>query len=269
MAASIRRRRGTYRGLRLALFWGEVVRFMETREGPGIAEDHSAKSAETMPDAHAPPTGESDDSNMGGRPDDGTAEPWSHIDSPKSTVGTRGIVLGDDELQIVDEDSARALPGDVAYDEWDAEAGSYIRRAATVRLHEPELGDRTWATSVLQHHGALVRRVRTQFERLRARRALLTRQRSGDDLDIAACVNAIVDRRIGETPDDRLYLDARPARRGVALALLVDVSGSTEAGVTESLRIIDLEKIALLLASEALDALGDLRRGTRSPERMH
>ena len=102
--------------------------------------------------------------------------------------------------------------------------------------------------------------------------SLLTRQRSGDELDIAACVNAIVDRRIGETPDDRLYLDARPARRGLALALLVDVSGSTEAGVNDGLRIIDLEKIALLLAERGARrtrrSVRDLRvRGEERVER--
>jgi nitric oxide reductase NorD protein len=70
-------------------------------------------------------------------------------------------------------------------------------------------------------------------------------------------VNAIVDRRLGQSGDERLYIDARPARRGLAIALLVDVSGSTGVRVTESMRIIDLERIALLLAGEALDALGD------------
>jgi nitric oxide reductase NorD protein len=171
---------------------------------------------------------------------------------------SRGIVLGDDELKIIDDDSTRPLAGDIAYDEWNADAGAYIRRGAIVRLYEPELGDREWAVNTLHSHAALVRRVKTQFERLRARRTLFTRQASGDDLDVAACVDAIVDRRVGQSPDDRLYLDARPARRGLALALLADASGSTEAGVNAGLRIIDLEKIALLLAGEALDALGDL-----------
>nr|WP_240978990.1 VWA domain-containing protein [Longimicrobium terrae] len=48
----------------------------------------------------------------------------------------------------------------------------------------------------------------------------------------------------------------RPARRELSILLLVDVSGST----TERLgahRIIDLEKLTILLASEAFDALGD------------
>jgi nitric oxide reductase NorD protein len=87
---------------------------------------------------------------------------------------------------------------------------------------------------------------------------LLRRQRAGDDLDLTACVEAIVDRHIGHPPDDRLYMDARPARRGLAIAFLADVSGSTETRVTNELRIVDIEKIALLLAGEALDALGDV-----------
>ncbi len=110
----------------------------------------------------------------------------------------------------------------------------------------------------LAAHGATVRQIRNQFERLRARRALLSRQRAGDELDIASCVQAMVDRRIGSAPDDRLYLDARPARRGLAISILVDASGSTDARVTNHWRIVDLEKIALLLATQALDALGDL-----------
>src|SRR5262249_58167071 len=98
---------------------------------------------------------------------------------------------------------------------------------------------------VRREHGALVRQIRHRFERLRARRMLLDRQRSGDELDIAACVDAMVDRRVGHPPDDRLYLDARPARRGFAISLLVDISGSTETRVTPQFRIIDLEPLAL------------------------
>jgi nitric oxide reductase NorD protein len=57
--------------------------------------------------------------------------------------------------------------------------------------------------------------------------------------------------------DDRLYVAVRPARRELAILLLVDVSGSTDTLVTKTLQVIDVEKIALLLAAEALDALGD------------
>ncbi len=118
--------------------------------------------------------------------------------------------------------------------------------------------DSTWAHDVLRQRAVLVRRVRERFERLRSQRARLTRQRDGDELNRASCVRALVDRRIGRTPADRVCESVRPARRTLAIALLVDVSGSTNTQLSDSLQMIDIEKIALLLASEAFDALGDL-----------
>jgi nitric oxide reductase NorD protein len=67
----------------------------------------------------------------------------------------------------------------------------------------------------------------------------------------------MVDQRAGQPPDDRLYQAIRPARRGVAICLLIDISGSTDEWIDVRRRVIDVEKVALLLASEALDALGD------------
>jgi nitric oxide reductase NorD protein len=144
----------------------------------------------------------------------------------------------------------------IEYPEWDFRAGRYLRPGALVRLAPCTEGDGGWAARVLAEHGVLVRRLREQFERLRARRLRLTQQRDGEELDLAACVRAQVDVRAGRAVDDRLYAAVRPARRELAILLLVDVSGSTSepAGTT---RIIDIEKTALLLTGEALDALGD------------
>jgi nitric oxide reductase NorD protein len=127
-----------------------------------------------------------------------------------------------------------------------------IVRVRPARETSPE-----WATATLAEHAPLVRRVRERFERLRARRTRLPRERDGDELDLAACVGALVDARSGHPVDERLYVAVRPARRELAILLLVDVSGSTDGFVTKTLQVIDVEKIALLLAAEALDALGD------------
>ncbi|HEX8245368.1 MAG TPA: VWA domain-containing protein [Longimicrobium sp.] len=146
-------------------------------------------------------------------------------------------------------------PG-IAYAEWDCYAGGYVRPGAWVRIAAPAQGDGEWGRWVLQAHAATVRRLREQFERLRARRQRLTAQRDGDELDLAACVRALVDLRTGHTVSDRLYAAVRPARRELAILLLVDISGSTTEYVN-GVRIIDVEREALLLASEAFDALGD------------
>lgn len=62
---------------------------------------------------------------------------------------------------------------------------------------------------------------------------------------------------MGLPADDRLYIASRSARRDVAIAVLVDTSGSTDSWATENLRIVDVEKEALLVVSTALEALGD------------
>jgi nitric oxide reductase NorD protein len=285
-AAKIRLGRDVYRGLPPTSLWGVVRASPGAKRDPhslpkesrpptsgtprasstgwrqmkshnareGIAHDQSADSVGTTlsPDA---PNASDETSDDGGRLTDEVSSNPSD-DSARAQSGTAGA-SPDDARQVLDDQAENPIPA-ILYDEWDSHTGAYRSRAVSVRLYPPTDGDEQWSIDVLKRHAAIVRQVRHRFERLRARRTLLGRQRAGDELDIAACVNAIVDRQIGMTPDDRLYLDARPARRGMAISLLVDASGSTDTPVTDELRIVDLERIALLLASEALDALGDL-----------
>jgi nitric oxide reductase NorD protein len=149
----------------------------------------------------------------------------------------------------------------IVYPEWDADAGRHRPHGATVLVATAPDGDGAWADTVLRAHAALVRGVRERFAPLRARRARLPRQRQGDELDLAACVETLADRAAGHSGDERLYVASQAARRPLAIALLVDVSGSTDARVSEARddtrQIIDVEKEAVLLAGEALDALGD------------
>jgi nitric oxide reductase NorD protein len=83
------------------------------------------------------------------------------------------------------------------------------------------------------------------------------RQDDGPDLDLSAYVEAFADWQAGHPGGDRFYAAARPVRRDLALALLVDVSASTDSWVSGRLRIIDVEKESLIVLLEALDALGD------------
>ncbi len=292
MAAKIRRQRGRYRGLPPARLWGtvappaeNVVPAADAAKGRSVTRPNPLMSASDVGGAYDSDTDSEqrvadgtsnelvDDSKSSDQPPDDeetesspTAEnPQQDApeivrlnDEPPSGSQSKGATMSTAKSTVADPDAVAGLPAGIPYDEWDADARRYRPRAAIVRLSEPVEGDERVPADVLRQHAALVRQIRHRFERLRARRVLLDRQRAGDDLDLAACVDAMVDRRIGHPPDDRLYLDARPARRGFAISLLVDVSGSTETRVSGPLKIIDLERTALLLASEALDALGDL-----------
>jgi nitric oxide reductase NorD protein len=145
----------------------------------------------------------------------------------------------------------------IAYPEWDFRSGTYRRPGAIVREVSAGEGDAGWADAARMRHAALVRRVRTRFERLRPRRSRVGRQADGPDIDISEYVNAAADARAGAIAEDRLYVDDRPERRELTLALLVDVSASTDSWVSGHQRIVDVEKDALFVVCEALRALGD------------
>lgn len=145
----------------------------------------------------------------------------------------------------------------IAYPEWDYRAGRYRVPGAIVREKAASLGDAAWVASALARQRRLARRVRARFERLRPRQIWLDRQLDGSELDIDAFVTSAADIRAGASVDGRLYLERRPGRRALSVALLVDVSASTDSWVSAGRRIVDVEKEALLVVCEALDALGD------------
>jgi nitric oxide reductase NorD protein len=170
----------------------------------------------------------------------------------------REVLRSGDEMQSDGRPAPTAPPPrGIVYPEWDHRVGRYRVRGAIVRDLRAPLGDSGWADSALARHARLVRRVRARFERLRPRPMRLDRQPDGPEVDITAYVTAAADLRAGTSVDGRMYMATRPARRELAVALLLDVSASTDSWVTSDRRIVDVEKEALLVVCEALDALGD------------
>ena len=146
----------------------------------------------------------------------------------------------------------------VVYPEWDYRIGAYRAHGAVVRPGIAAAGAAEWVDRVMGRHATLVRRIRRRFDALRPRRVRLSRQTDGTELDLSAYVTAFADRQAGQSGEDRFYTAERPARRDLAIALLIDTSESTDGWVGASLRIVDVEKEALVVLIEALDALGDL-----------
>lgn len=270
-----------YRGVAPLAHWG-IVRAPGAGMGDGAgghdANPYAARTGTVQIESrNAAPDGtggESDRPNpdggsgriadtRGAMSEDGAADPAggaSHDHANAPAQGEAAAALHPDDAvsrpRALDDEPVDPTPGTL-YPEWSYTEGRYIQRAVAVRERAGAGEDDAWAREVLRRHAPLVRRIRERFEPLRAQRTRLGQQRDGTELDVPACVQALVDARTGHTPGDRLYLDVRPARRGMAICLLVDVSGSTEAPVASGQRIIDVEKVAVLLASAAFDALGD------------
>jgi nitric oxide reductase NorD protein len=199
---------------------------------------------------------------------DGSVDPAELADALADLPEARIVRAPGTPREVLESEEALPGPGPVDpgpdervdgidYPEWDYRLAAYRHPGAIVRPVVAAPGDAAWVERVLERHRALVRGVRRRFEGLRPRRRQLGRQLDGDDVDLLACVSAFADRRAGAPSDDRLYTAARPGRRDLAIAVLVDVSASTDAWVGGGLRIVDVEKEALVVLLEALDALGD------------
>ncbi len=175
----------------------------------------------------------------------------------RSPGAVREILIGADPIRRIPAPERVRHATGIAYPEWDWRINAYRPHGVIVRERAAEEGDGMWVDATLRRHAAMLRGVRRDFERLRPRRTTLRRQPDGSDIDVDAVVAGFADRRGGGVSDDRLYVDARPLRRDVAIALLVDASASTDSWVSGDRRIIDVEKEALLIVGEALVALGD------------
>ncbi|TCN31010.1 nitric oxide reductase activation protein NorD [Sinorhizobium americanum] len=146
------------------------------------------------------------------------------------------------------------LTAELTYPEWDYRSASYLkdhcRVLAAPASAEGVAGEADAATK------SLIRRVRRQFEVLRPRHEMLRAQIDGPDLDLDAVVRARSDLMAGGQGSDRIHMMSRPQAHDLAVTILVDVSLSTDAWF-DDLRVLDLEKQALLVLAHGLSACGD------------
>lgn len=92
---------------------------------------------------------------------------------------------------------------------------------------------------------------------LRAQRVRLRKQLEGEEIDLQAYIDSYSDFRAGMPMAQALFQTYRPAKRDMAIVLLIDISGSTDGWVLANKRIVDVEREALLLVSIALQGLGE------------
>lgn len=199
------------------------------------------------------------DRDAGKDPDD-TADSLSELPEARlvsTPERAKEIFVSDDPPEASSIVASSKQRIGITYPEWDYRLNAYHPAGVTVWLKTCVPGDAAWAENVFEQRRALLDEVRRRFEGLRPRRVQLKRQQDGEDIDIDAYVEAFGNLRAGQSIDDRFYQASRPARRDVAISLLIDISGSTDAWIGEGLRIIDVEKEALLVCCHALDTLGD------------
>jgi nitric oxide reductase NorD protein len=141
--------------------------------------------------------------------------------------------------------------GAFLYNEWDFHREHYRKNWCVLREIEIQPGALAFYARTLRRHRGLVKTLRRTFEVLRGEERMLKRQAQGDDIDIDALVEAHADAATGLEMTDRLFLKMHREERNIAVAFMVDMSGSTKGWINEA------EREALILLCESLETLGD------------
>lgn len=88
-------------------------------------------------------------------------------------------------------------------------------------------------------------------------RIRLRRQQEGEEIDLDAATEFMIERRRGFFPDPRLFFSAGRSTRSVSILLLLDLSASTHDRLPGGRSILDLEHEAASLLMEALRTSAD------------
>ncbi|MEW6581363.1 MAG: VWA domain-containing protein [Actinomycetota bacterium] len=144
------------------------------------------------------------------------------------------------------------------YDEWDHKIEDYRPAWCTLRESRATRQQEGFVAATFHEFGGIVSQIRRNFQLMRPERLRKMRyQTEGDDLDTDGLVEYVVDRRARIAPSGRVYIKRDKKDRDVTTAFLVDMSSSTDRKIDGRKRIIDIEKEALLLMCEALEAIRD------------
>jgi nitric oxide reductase activation protein len=176
------------------------------------------------------------------------------------------------------------------YDEWDFQACGYLPQWCRVKEKPLAQGSTDFFEETLTRNSLLAARIRKQFEMLAPELLKkLNKLHDGEELDLNAVIEAIVERKAGYSPSEKIYWKRRKIQRDVAAVFLLDMSGSTDntiedtddeedyfdwyldpmealaqsrarraQGLTkEPRRVIDVAKESVVMMINALEAAGD------------
>jgi len=147
----------------------------------------------------------------------------------------------------------------VHYPEWDYQM--QLDRPYWVTLHEkrPSLGNLETIEDIITHNRPLVSRLRYLIDALQPQGVKRVRkQEDGDELDINAAVDAMIETRMGRMPDPRIMIRNVLKVRDISILLLIDLSESTNDKVRgKDYSVLDLAREAAAMLAYAMDKVGD------------
>ncbi len=145
------------------------------------------------------------------------------------------------------------------YHEWDYQVQLHRPDWVTVMERRQDRGDPEDIDAILTEYKPVASRIRHIIDALQPQGVIRERrQPDGEEIDINAAVEAMVDLRMGMSPDPRVNVRITRKTRDLAVVVLLDLSESTNEVLPGADRpVLDLTREAASLVSWAIDRIGD------------
>ncbi len=145
------------------------------------------------------------------------------------------------------------------YQEWDYTVQLHRPNWVTVLEKRQKRGDPQEIDKILIDNRPVAARLRHVIDAMQPEGVQrFRRQEDGDEIDLNAAIRAMIDMRMGQTPDPRINIRIVRKVRDLAVLVLLDLSESTNEKIGDSDRpVIQLAREATSLLSWAIDRVGD------------
>ncbi len=145
------------------------------------------------------------------------------------------------------------LGGGHFLDEWDYSKEKYLKNYVHIK---PYLTTNIEAEELPKRLKKMVKSVESQLDMMELERVKNSKLSDGDELNIDTWIEyKSHQNRSGH--HQKFYMSYEKKLRDISTLILADVSLSTEAGITQEMRVIDIIKDTLMVFSESLEKLQD------------
>ncbi|WP_280399850.1 nitric oxide reductase activation protein NorD [Nocardia carnea] len=156
-------------------------------------------------------------------------------------------------IRFVDDAPGATLGfGGAFFPEWDVHARRYRPDWCRV-LDFPLTAEADISAAAVAHDRVLARRL----ARIGLGPTVRRGRPDGDELDLEAAIDLLIDLRSGYAPAENVYLETRTLDRNLGVLVLVDASGSTSDADPDGLAVHEHHRRAAATLAATLEELGD------------
>ncbi len=145
------------------------------------------------------------------------------------------------------------------YSEWDYQIQLERPSWATVLEKRPKAGDLQIIDQITADNKQIASRLKFLLDAMQPQGVQRIRKlEDGDEIDINAAINSMIDFRMGLQPDPRIMMRSVRKVRDISVLVLLDLSESTNEKVLgQDQSVLDLTRQACVLLSDAINKIGD------------